>query len=542
MIEEWFGSRATLTLSGVAGLRPKEHGHLGIPVAIAKGQATNYLLVDHAGGHWYLKRFLAGKRPALEYVRMTGEVIPRRREFSSGWRRAVLASGSVRAAAGSRLPKGLPEWLDGAVLAPSTPGTQWAYWIENMTQTPLGTEARLAVAADLARLVAVLEACQISHRDLSGGNVLVDSGSVALIDWDTMFHAALPFQQNSPLGSLGYMAPWVADDVRQSWRLRADRFALAIMVAEALTVAPGITLQGDGSLFRQEDFARDSAPKRTLGALGDVSPTLRDLFEAAWKSTGFDGCPSALDWAEELGSPDVRQHAETLTALYAALSAGSLVDAVEALSRPMMGESLSAMAQGRLDALRRSVDELRQALASGNRRVLAMLAREGLVVRASLRASAQLELDQAVRAADALDALEAAIPSATPARVRLARQAVFRAGAAVPPHLRAAVLHASRNYAEPTPSAPPPRSTSPDPLAFDPFDPESVPSRPRADPTPQSIRHEMELHIERGQWEEACSAWFQLRAMWPEEAAAVTMAGDHARRMWGAQLMVGERY
>ena len=539
MIEEWFGSGAALNLAGVKGLRPREHAHLGIPVAIAKGQATNYLLIDDSGGSWFLKRFLVGMRPASDYVDHTGALIPQRSEFSSGWRRVVVAPSLVQADVGTTLPAGLPEWLDGTVLAPKTPGIQWTDWIADMTTVPLEAAVRVAMARDVARLVAILEACGISHRDLSGGNVLVNSTSVALIDWDTLFSSELQVQSNSPRGSLGYMAPWIRD-APDSWCMGADRFALAILVAEALTVEPGVALQGDGSLFRQEDLAGGAAPSRVLAAIGDISPTLRDMFEMAWRAGRFEDCPSGVDWSEALGSSDVRQEMQSVTALHSALRRGSLTDAMNLLSDTKMESYLSAEAVQRLDSLSRSIDSLKDALASGNRAVLAMLARDGLVDRGALRASARVELDQAVRITGALDALRDAIGSGNPAEVQGARRAAFQAGAAISPSLREAMSRAARMYPLPSPPGPPPNHPPHEDPEFVPFDPDGIPSPPRMEPTPQSMQREMEQHVDRGEWSEACAVWYRLRALWPEEAAAVSAVGDLARRTWGAQLTARE--
>ena len=269
VIDEWLRSGAAVTLFEAIGLRPRVHPAFDqpTPIAISRGQATNYVLEDSSHRTWYLKRFHSDKRPSSDYSEGLSRLVPRHSEFASGWQRHVVTGHQLQLHSGSA-PAELGAWLVGSVIAPNAAGIPWQDWFDDLRANKISTGERTAVAQDLCRQVAILEASRISHRDLSGGNVLVQGKATSLIDWDTMFHEELPYQSNTTVGSSGYMAPWVADDPHRSWRNGADRFAMAIMVAEALAVGPKPNHAVTERSFARRTWKRFRRPMRCCDGSG----------------------------------------------------------------------------------------------------------------------------------------------------------------------------------------------------------------------------------------------------------------------------------
>jgi hypothetical protein len=327
---------------------------------------------------------------------------------------------------------------------------------------------RLAIAGWLAELISLLEMAECSHRDLSATNLLVDRrrGDLHLIDWDALFHPSLTFQPNTTLGTLGYTAPWAMQDASTSWCPGADRFALAICLAEVLTIAPGMALRGDGSLFDQAEVGRDApAFQRVLAALKAVSPKAGDLFCAAWFAGSFTDCPSPAEWLAalvresapyELATPSAphlqgaasaatryQRLGRLVTSLRLALQRGDLV-AIEAAidQEPVLAKLLSADERARLAELRQRGETLavvRWSLRTGDDEVIARASAAPALPTDGLRPSERWAIDQVARRRTALDELEGAVLTGDDDAIgALWRQAALL-GAQVPAHLRASV-------------------------------------------------------------------------------------------------------
>ena len=161
----------------------------------------------------------------------------------------------------------------------------------------------------LADCIAELEAGRCSHRDLSLGNVFYDAQKqrLYLIDWDCLYHPSLPFQPNTTFGTLGYVAPFLADgagqySVRDSWTERADRFALSILIAEFLLTGPGSPVHEDGSLFSQAQLSVGwgSHLAQCLNGLGEITPACARLLQVALDAREFGDCPAPGQWKTAL--------------------------------------------------------------------------------------------------------------------------------------------------------------------------------------------------------------------------------------------------
>lgn len=304
-VDDWYRSGESVTVNGKS-LRPDRHPVLDIPLAIARKQATTYVLRDPADRRWFVKKFNPGRAPSAEYLMRIRDSVPSMSPFRAASARIVVGANQVVAPVAL---SGIATWLDGTILMPRVAGNPWTDLLEGLNgigATQLDVRQRLAVATRLALATAAAEDVSVSHRDYSGGNIHVEAASarIHLIDWDSAFVPDAPFQPNTVLGTEGYIAPWLSD-AKDSWSTKADRFALAVMITEVLTIDRGWRLAGDGALFRQDEIGTDTqAFQRAWHALGSIGSGLASLFERAWKADGFARCPSPFEWAELIAPHD----------------------------------------------------------------------------------------------------------------------------------------------------------------------------------------------------------------------------------------------
>jgi len=299
-LEEWFSSNQSAIIAGHS-MKLRRHPHIDVPLEIQRGQASAYWLAADDNSPWILKKFLPARQPQFTYLSMIGSRIPQEAAFRCGWQRQVLTPQDLTQSWNGFWSEALGVWINGTVLMPQLTGESWGNLLFKLAEGEIGlsANARFTIARKLVNMVLSLERANISHRDLSAGNILVDlsTGDLHLIDWDSLFHPVLQFQSNTTVGMPGYIPPWAMNDAQLSWCPRADRFALAICVAEILTVAPGTMLHGDGSLFEQQSLGRDrSKLVAVTSALQAVLPKAVDLFQITWGATTFDECPSPAAW------------------------------------------------------------------------------------------------------------------------------------------------------------------------------------------------------------------------------------------------------
>lgn len=303
-VDRWHQSRLPARLGGrLLHTVPHPVGHG--PLSSARLQGEAFYLEDESRGRWILKKFNPRYCPSRDYIRSIAQCLPHRPGFRSGLERAVLESQDLVDEPSCHSSPPLAAWIEDTVLMPRIFGSSCAELLEEMHDgLALSQEDRAALALDLVEQIQALEEVGAAHRDLSGGNVLVDlsAGKVHLIDWDTLYHASLPFQENTSLGSLGYMAPWLDDRPGTSWCEKADRYAMAVMVASIMAGGPGLALFGDGQLLDQDQGGPPTPPSvATLRReLETASPTLLPLLDAALAASNFESCPSPLAWVRPL--------------------------------------------------------------------------------------------------------------------------------------------------------------------------------------------------------------------------------------------------
>jgi len=306
VVEEWLASCQPACVNGMC-LRPVEHGALkGTPLSIQKGQAEAFCLIGDDGRQWILKKFHAGRQPERGYLEAIRSVLPKGEGFLSGTARDVLSSASLTRGPACHCSAALAFWVDGTVLMPRISGIDWASIADEVRDGRVRLERvhRLALCMGLTTLVAEMERHQCCHRDLSSGNVFVDTRSweVRLIDFDSLYHPTLPFPAATTCGTAGYTAPFTwrngGLDPAVTWCAHADRFAMTLLNVEFLVLGPGAPLTAEGGMFDQDELRA-----RRGHGLEDVRTTLKSeypqvvpLLESGLQSAGFEACPSPEAW------------------------------------------------------------------------------------------------------------------------------------------------------------------------------------------------------------------------------------------------------
>jgi serine/threonine protein kinase len=226
------------------------------PVRIDK-----YQLIGRLGqggmGRVYFARSPAGKLVAVKVIN------PEHADNSEFRRRFVLevaaarkVSGAFTAAVVDAGPDDTPPWLAiefvfGPTLAHAvTPGQP------GKPRTPLPPDAVWSLAGGLVEALRAVHACDLVHRDLKPGNVLLDVNGPRVIDFGiarglTSAGGTMP---GFALGTYGYMSP------EQSGAMPAgpqsDVFSLGCVLVFAATGAAPVTDSG-GVAVREQPALRD---------------------------------------------------------------------------------------------------------------------------------------------------------------------------------------------------------------------------------------------------------------------------------------------
>jgi serine/threonine protein kinase len=312
IINNWLHSDQTVSICG-QDLRPVSHSiFTDRPLCIIKGQGAVYFLeqIPH-GNIWLLKMFSPGRRPTDEYLKAVSKYLPGAAEFFTCKQRRFLTKEHVNITKSGVNNTSLLSIIHGSILMPKVPGMSWCSIADNMREgkQELSTVQRLQMCISLAACILMLEAGQCSHRDISAMNIFFDeNGCAYIIDWDCLYHPKLPYQSNTTIGTMGYIAPFLKAtegniDGGLSWCLYADRFALGILIMEILLVSPAISyVHEDGSLFSQEqiNIPRHEFVINQIDKLKYISKPLAVLAEQNFHSSNFAGCPSPDDWLSAL--------------------------------------------------------------------------------------------------------------------------------------------------------------------------------------------------------------------------------------------------
>jgi serine/threonine protein kinase len=300
----WLTSNKRLVIDGVS-LLPEENAYLANhPLVAARGQAKAYYLRDESKQVWILKKFLPGRNPDAAYIKAIQALIPPHSGFESGYQRRVLSPSSVSTKA---LPSAeFRSWIDNTILMPRVKGSDWAWLADKVRDgtIDLTREQRLLMCQNLNQKLSTLERNALSHRDLSSTNVFIDANTwdVHLIDWDSLYHPSLSIPPSTTFGTNGYIAPFVrvngSENASVTWRSGSDRFSLAILNVEFLTVERGSPVTGDGGLFDQDEIYRlgGAGINGITDRLKRDFPLAFQVFAKTLNADSFAACSGPEEW------------------------------------------------------------------------------------------------------------------------------------------------------------------------------------------------------------------------------------------------------
>jgi hypothetical protein len=306
LVEYWLKSGRNAYIAGFS-LKSIEHKNMkGKPLSSQKGQATVYFLIADNGQWWLLKKFHNNQSLNKKYLNKIKRLLPENEGLTCGTKREVLSCGALNKTAGFHYSNELDNWLDGTILMQKVDGYDWACLADDLRSraVQLDTNERLTLCLKLTELIKLLEEYQCCHRDLSCGNVFIDckTSTVSLIDFDSLYHPSLKMPRATTCGTTGYTChlAWTngQPDPKKTWCLHADRFALAILIAEFLLIEPNAKSTGEGGIFDQEELKNQGGKNLDLilEALNAKLPLAAQMLEAAVKCSSFSDCPSPQDW------------------------------------------------------------------------------------------------------------------------------------------------------------------------------------------------------------------------------------------------------
>jgi serine/threonine protein kinase len=326
VVDTWLWSHLTVRILGL-DFEPLPHLVLSDAAqCIVKGQAAVYFLRQQSQGNiWLLKKFTPSRRPSDEYLEAVHQCLPGGIEFFTCTQRRLITPDHVDRRYSAYKAWDLFSWLAGTILMPKVPGSPWSSIADSLREgeASLTLKQRLLAATNLTACIERLEVGGCCHRDLSCSNVFLDTdGRVYLIDWDSLFHASLPFQSNTTTGTMGYIAPFTSGasgrwDASRSWCPNADRYALAILIAEILlTSSDQEHAREDGTMFAQTHLEdRDGRfVQRSIDALWQLDRVVGHLLWKALHASSFEACPSPRQWRSTLRKALRTQQRRTDTA------------------------------------------------------------------------------------------------------------------------------------------------------------------------------------------------------------------------------------
>jgi len=288
-------------------IKPIENTRLkGKPLSSQKGQAEAFFLKDERG-HWLvLKKFHSGRSPDRAYLSKVGSLLPRDPGFTCGTDRHILSKADLVKTKGYHYNAELARWLDGTVMMPKASGYDWTTVADELRDgtTHLDTTQRFILCRNLTRLIELLEAAHCCHRDLSCGNVFIETvtGAVSLIDFGSFYHPSLPMPKVTTCGTEGYTAPYAWDNgtlnARRTWCESVDRYPLSLLIAEYLLVTRGTRITSEGGIFEQDELRKRSGRgiNSILSELKQQYPKAAQLLQRTILSHNPKDCPSPREW------------------------------------------------------------------------------------------------------------------------------------------------------------------------------------------------------------------------------------------------------
>jgi serine phosphatase RsbU (regulator of sigma subunit)/predicted Ser/Thr protein kinase len=141
---------------------------------------------------------------------------------------------------------------------------------------PLGEEATVRIATDLADAVAEVHRQGLIHRDIKPANIVVTpAGGAVIIDFGFAVAPDAPDDgPGSVVGTLLYAPPEQTGMLKRPVDARADLYALGCVLFECLTGRPPFDASDVSTLLRLHASA---APPDVQALVGDVSPALAQI-------------------------------------------------------------------------------------------------------------------------------------------------------------------------------------------------------------------------------------------------------------------------
>ena len=297
-------------------IKPIENTRLkGKPLSSQKGQAEAFFLIDDKRDWLVLKKFNTGRAPDRAYLSKVGSLLPMDPGFTCGTDRQILSKTDLVKIKGCHYNAELARWLDGTVIMPKVSGYDWSTVADDIRvgTTNLDTTQRFTLCRNLTRLIELLEEGHCCHRDLSCGNIFIESstGAVSLIDFGSFYHPSLSMPKVTTCGTEGYTAPYAWDNstpnARRTWCEGADRYALSLLNAEFLVVTKGTEVTSEGGIFEQDELRNRFGRKinSILSELRRQYPPAAQLLKRTIHSRNPKDCPSPQEWNQFLDGAGV---------------------------------------------------------------------------------------------------------------------------------------------------------------------------------------------------------------------------------------------
>jgi len=306
VVEYWLMTGLNAVINHIL-LKPIEHAYLeGKPLSSQKGQAEAFFLVDDYGNWWILKKFHNSSNLDRSYLSRIASLLPKEDGFLCGTERQVLSRGILQKTIGYHYDRDLDQWLDGTILMPRITGYDWAALADEIRDGSIRLDQlqRFTLCKNLTELTGLLEARRCCHRDLSCGNVFIDTSTwqVSLIDFDSFYHPSFAIPKGTTCGTTGYTTHLAWNngklDARRTWCENADRYALALLNTEFILMNQGTEITGEGGIFDQDELRKQSGGRinSVIGQLRTQYPIAAQLLESTIHSSNFSDCPSPQDW------------------------------------------------------------------------------------------------------------------------------------------------------------------------------------------------------------------------------------------------------